>query len=118
MPDEELFEKGLKTRRQVLGAKYVDANLAGSDDFMMTFQRAVTELAWGYAWSSPRTRSKDTVHPDAWNSRRTRPLSRAGHLHECRGWERRNGRRDQRSFGSDHRLLRDARGPAGILGSA
>ena len=49
MPDEELFEKGLKTRRQVLGAKYVDANLAGSDDFMMTFQRAVTELAWGYA---------------------------------------------------------------------
>ena len=51
----ELFEKGLKTRKQVLGAKYVDANLAGSDDFMMTFQRAVTELAWGYAWSSPRT---------------------------------------------------------------
>ena len=51
MPDEELFEEGLKTRRQVLGAKYVDANR--SDDFMMTFQRAVTELAWGYAWSCP-----------------------------------------------------------------
>ena len=31
------------------------------NDFMMTFQRAVTELAWGYAWSRPgldqRTRS-------------------------------------------------------------
>src|SRR5215212_5148124 len=53
MVDSELFTKGLKTRRQVLGAKYVDANLAGSDDFMMTFQRAVTELAWGYAWSRP-----------------------------------------------------------------
>jgi 4-carboxymuconolactone decarboxylase len=53
MVDSELFEKGLETRRQVLGAKYVDANLAGSDDFMMTFQRAVTELAWGYAWSRP-----------------------------------------------------------------
>jgi 4-carboxymuconolactone decarboxylase len=52
MVDSELFEKGLETRRQVLGAKYVDANLAGSDEFMMTFQRAVTELAWGYAWSS------------------------------------------------------------------
>lgn len=37
----------------MLGAKYVDANLAGSDDFMMAFQRAVTELAWGYAWSRP-----------------------------------------------------------------
>src|SRR5215212_2948677 len=53
MVDSELFTKGLKTRRQVLGAKYVDANLAGSDEFMMTFQRAVTELAWGYAWSRP-----------------------------------------------------------------
>ena len=49
MADNELFEKGLKTRKQVLGAEYVDANLASSDDFMMMFQRAVTELAWGYA---------------------------------------------------------------------
>ena len=45
MADNELFEKGLETRRKVLGAEYVDANLAGSDEFMMTFQRAVTELA-------------------------------------------------------------------------
>ena len=49
MADSELFTKGLETRRQVLGAKYVDANHAGADDFMMTFQHAVTELAWGYA---------------------------------------------------------------------
>jgi hypothetical protein len=42
MVDDELFEKGLKTRTQVLGTKYVKANLAASDDFMMTFQRAVT----------------------------------------------------------------------------
>ena len=35
----------------MLGEKYVNANLAGSDEFMMTFQQAVTELAWGYAWS-------------------------------------------------------------------
>ena|SRR5215813_6720149 len=53
MIDSELFEKGLKKRKQVLGEKYVDANLGGSDEFMMTFQRAVTELAWGYAWSRP-----------------------------------------------------------------
>src|SRR6266481_6934321 len=53
MADDELFEKGLKTRKQVLGSEYVEANLSGSDDFMMTFQRAVTELAWGYAWSRP-----------------------------------------------------------------
>jgi 4-carboxymuconolactone decarboxylase len=53
MADNDLFAKGLKTRKRVLGSKYVDANLAGSDDFMMTFQRAATELAWGYAWSRP-----------------------------------------------------------------
>jgi 4-carboxymuconolactone decarboxylase len=53
MAESALFTKGLETRRQVLGAKYVDANLAGADDFVMTFQHAVTELAWGYAWSRP-----------------------------------------------------------------
>ena len=44
MVDSELFEKGLEMRRQVLGAKYVDANHAGSDEFMMTFQAPV--LNW------------------------------------------------------------------------
>src|SRR4051794_18209480 len=53
MAESELYAKGLETRKQVLGAQYVDANLEGSDDFMMTFQKAVTELAWGYAWSRP-----------------------------------------------------------------
>ncbi len=53
MAGSDLFEKGLAKRKQVLGADYVDANLESSDDFMMTFQRAVTELAWGYAWSRP-----------------------------------------------------------------
>jgi hypothetical protein len=28
MAGDELFQKGLKARRQVLGAEYVDANLA------------------------------------------------------------------------------------------
>jgi 4-carboxymuconolactone decarboxylase len=53
MTNSDLFETGLKTRKQVLGDAYVDTNLAAADDFMMTFQRAVTELAWGYAWSRP-----------------------------------------------------------------
>ncbi len=53
MAESELFDQGLKVRREVLGADYVDANLAEADDFMMAFQRVVTEWAWGYAWSSP-----------------------------------------------------------------
>src|SRR5450755_975378 len=37
----------LQRRREVLGSEYVDANLRDSDEFMMAFQRAVTEVAWG-----------------------------------------------------------------------
>jgi 4-carboxymuconolactone decarboxylase len=51
--NNELFEKGLEVRREVLGAEYVDANLAGADDFLMGFQRLLTEWAWGHAWSRP-----------------------------------------------------------------
>jgi 4-carboxymuconolactone decarboxylase len=53
MAESELFQRGLQARRDVLGAEYVDANLADSDEFMMAFQRVVTEWAWGYAWSRP-----------------------------------------------------------------
>ena len=61
MSDGSRYEKGLATRREVLGAEYVDTSLAESDDFMMAFQRIVTEWAWGSAWSNTgldyRTRS-------------------------------------------------------------
>jgi 4-carboxymuconolactone decarboxylase len=53
MPDGDLFEIGLEVRRAALGTDYVDESLANSDEFMMAFQRAVTELAWGWAWSRP-----------------------------------------------------------------
>lgn len=51
MPESELFEKGLKIRREVLGADYVDGSIARADDFMMAFQRMTTEMCWGYAWA-------------------------------------------------------------------
>ena len=53
MTDDQLFERGLQRRREVLGGEYVDASLSESDDFLMAFQRAVTEVAWGWAWSRP-----------------------------------------------------------------
>ena len=49
MQDDQRYAKGLEIRREVF--EYVDNNLAGSDEFMMAFQRIVTELAWGYAWN-------------------------------------------------------------------
>jgi 4-carboxymuconolactone decarboxylase len=51
MYDDETYRAGLELRRQVLGDAYVDANLAGSDEFMMKFQELVTEQVWGRAWS-------------------------------------------------------------------
>ena len=53
MAESEMFEKGLETRRKVLGTEYVDGGLAKADDFMMAFQRITTEWCWGYAWGRP-----------------------------------------------------------------
>jgi 4-carboxymuconolactone decarboxylase len=61
MSSSEMFDRGLQTRREVLGADYVDRSLAQADDFMMAFQRVTTEWAWDYVWNRPgldrRTRS-------------------------------------------------------------
>jgi 4-carboxymuconolactone decarboxylase len=61
MSEGETFEQGLRIRREVLGAQYVDASMASADEFMLPFQHLLTEWAWGYAWSRPgldrRTRS-------------------------------------------------------------
>lgn len=59
--NQDLFDQGLQTRREVLGADYVDAALAGADDFTMPLQQHVTQYAWGDIWNRPgldrRTRS-------------------------------------------------------------
>jgi 4-carboxymuconolactone decarboxylase len=46
----EQFKKGLKIRKEVLGAKYVDAALVKADDFNRDFQKLVTEYCWGGSW--------------------------------------------------------------------
>jgi 4-carboxymuconolactone decarboxylase len=49
----ELYDKGMKLRREVLGDDYVDRSLAGVDDFNREFQQMVTEHAWGTIWARP-----------------------------------------------------------------
>ena len=51
--NNELFEKGLKIRREVVGDTYVDASLKGADAFSMPMQELVTEFCWGEVWSRP-----------------------------------------------------------------
>ena len=53
--NKKLYDEGMKMRKAVLGAAYVDNSLAGAanDDFMMSFQDITTEYCWGYAWTRP-----------------------------------------------------------------
>jgi 4-carboxymuconolactone decarboxylase len=47
------YEAGLKVRREVLGAEYVDRSLASAGEFMAPFQEMTTEWCWGAAWTRP-----------------------------------------------------------------
>lgn len=59
--NQELFDKGLKVRREVLGAEYVDGAIKNADAFNMPMQELVTQYCWGEVWTRPgldrRTRS-------------------------------------------------------------
>jgi 4-carboxymuconolactone decarboxylase len=59
--NQDAFEAGLKTRREVLGADYVDQSIQNADDFNMPLQQLVTEYCWNDIWNRPgldrRTRS-------------------------------------------------------------
>ena len=51
--DKEMFEKGLKIRRAVLGAEYVDKAIATANDFNRPLQELVTQYCWGEIWGRP-----------------------------------------------------------------
>lgn len=57
--NKDLFDKGLKTRREVLGADYVDASIANADDFSRPLQELVTEYCWGDIWQRPGLARRD-----------------------------------------------------------
>jgi 4-carboxymuconolactone decarboxylase len=49
----EQFARGLEVRRAVLGGEYVDASIASASEFMVDFQKLVTEYCWGDVWTRP-----------------------------------------------------------------
>ena len=51
MDENANFLAGLKVRREVLGAEYVDKTLAQVDEFTEDLQQFVTEHAWGAVWT-------------------------------------------------------------------
>lgn len=52
-PAGDKFDRGLATRREVLGDAYVDASLAGADELGWPMQKLVTEYCWDEIWNRP-----------------------------------------------------------------
>jgi 4-carboxymuconolactone decarboxylase len=50
---KERSEAGLKTRREVLGAEYVDKSMATVDDFNRPFAEMLNTYCWNDIWNRP-----------------------------------------------------------------
>jgi 4-carboxymuconolactone decarboxylase len=51
MISKDLYEKGAKIRREVMGDARVDASMANLDDFNRDFmEQFITEMGWGAVW--------------------------------------------------------------------
>lgn len=48
---DDLYDKGLKTRREVVGSAYVDKSLAEMTEFTRPLQELVTRYCWGEVWN-------------------------------------------------------------------
>jgi 4-carboxymuconolactone decarboxylase len=57
--EKSLYDTGLAVRRKVLGREYVDASIAGADDFTKPLQNLVTEYCWGAIWGRPGLSLRD-----------------------------------------------------------
>ena len=59
--DEKQYDRGMQTRREVLGDAHVDRSLAAADELTQPLQDMVIEYGWGAVWARPgldrRTRS-------------------------------------------------------------
>ncbi|WP_394688874.1 4-carboxymuconolactone decarboxylase [Hoeflea sp.] len=55
----ERFEKGMATRRAVLGDAHVDRAEQQKTDFDLPFQTMITEGAWGTLWSDDSISRRD-----------------------------------------------------------
>jgi 4-carboxymuconolactone decarboxylase len=52
------YDKGMKTRRKVLGDEWVDRSLATLTPFNEEFQDLITRYAWNEIWNRPRVPRK------------------------------------------------------------
>lgn len=53
MTDHELYEAGMKVRRQILGATHVDRAVAATTSVNREFQDLIVRYGWGEIWTRP-----------------------------------------------------------------
>ena len=62
---DELYDRGMKVRREVLGDEHVDGAIDRTTEFTADFQDLITRYAWGEIWARPgldrKTRSCITL---------------------------------------------------------
>ena len=62
---DDVYEAGMRARREVLGDEHVDRAIAGTTEFSAPFQDFITRCAWGEVWTREgldrRTRSCITL---------------------------------------------------------
>jgi 4-carboxymuconolactone decarboxylase len=62
---DTLFQAGIDTRTQVMGAEFVDRAFGNATDYTLPMQEFITRNAWGNVWQRPgldlKTRSLITV---------------------------------------------------------
>ena len=62
---DDLYDRGLKARREVLGDEHVDGAIERTTEFTADFQDLITRYAWGEIWARPgldrKTRSCITL---------------------------------------------------------
>ncbi len=51
--DKQVFDRGMKIRREVLGDDHVDKSMVFSDDLSRPLQELITQYCWGEVWSRP-----------------------------------------------------------------
>ena len=54
----ELYERGLKVRKEVLGDEYVDNAINSADEFTQPLQEYLTAHAWAATWARPGLEKK------------------------------------------------------------
>ena len=72
------FELGLAKRKETLGSKYVEENLALADKLTRPFQEAMTEWCWGFGWGD------EVIDKKTRSMRNLAMLGALGKMHE---WE-------------------------------